>query len=70
MNLQAIRDGQVIIHIPLREAGDTLLALKRLHELLGDQAHALEAALEGAGVSTPDPEDHHRYEYMPPADKR
>lgn len=68
MNLEGITDGQITVHIPMKEARDTLLALKRLHGKLGEHAHALEEALEQAGVPLPEEEDHRRYEYMPPAD--
>jgi hypothetical protein len=68
MNLEGIKDGEITIHIPLKEAADALAALKKLHDELGEEAHALEAALEQAGVEPPAPEDHRRYEYMPPAD--
>lgn len=69
MNIEEIRDGQIRVHIPLTEAGDTLLALKSLHDSLGEHAHALEEALGQAGVSPPEPEGHRRYEYMPPRDE-
>ena len=69
MNIEKIGEGQVTVHIPLREAGDLLLALTELHDELDDEAHALEEALEEAGVTLPEPEDHRRYEYMPPADE-
>ncbi|OOG23725.1 hypothetical protein B1C78_10610 [Thioalkalivibrio denitrificans] len=70
MNIEKIAEGQVTVHIPLREAGDLLRALRDLRDELDDEAHALEVALEKAGVSLPDPEDHRRYEYMPPADRK
>lgn len=67
MYLVKAENGEIVITMPEAEASDTLATLKRRADEL-DDCEDLTEALEEAGVKPPEPEDHTRYEYMPPAD--
>ncbi|MGM0553090.1 MAG: hypothetical protein ACQETK_04710 [Pseudomonadota bacterium] len=67
MHLEKAENGELLISMPEAEASDTLYTLKsRAGEL--DECEDLAEALEEAGVTIPEPPDHIRHEYMPPAD--
>ncbi|WP_018935735.1 hypothetical protein [Thioalkalivibrio sp. ALJ24] len=67
MHLDKAENGEIVIHMPEAEAADALYTLRsRADEL--DDCEELTEALEAAGVPMPEPEDHRRYEYMPPVD--
>ena len=70
MNLERADKNEIVIHIPMKEAGDTLKALTDLQEALGEHSRALAKALSDAGVTLPEGEDHRRYEYMTPPDMK
>jgi len=70
MNLERADKNEIVIHIPMKEAGDTLKALTDLKEALGEHCRALAKALSDAGVTLPREEDHRRYEYMTPPDMK
>ncbi len=67
MRLVKAENGEIVITMPEAEASDTLATLKKRADELDDCEDLVEA-LEEAGVKSPEPEDHTRYEYMPPAD--
>jgi len=67
MHLEKAENGELVITMPEAEASDALYTLKNRADEL-DDCEELTEALEAAGVKMPEPEDHRRYEYMPPAD--
>ncbi|NIR62136.1 MAG: hypothetical protein GWO02_22975 [Gammaproteobacteria bacterium] len=57
----------VTVGLTMRDARRLLEALKDNEATLGSAEDLIEA-LEEAGITVPDPQDHVRYEYVPPRD--
>lgn len=63
MNVIEIKDKSVHIAVDEEEARHILDGLARHAQDLGEEAEALRAALQGAGVEPPAPPEHVRHEY-------